>query len=207
MLKVLLVNGSPHPEGNTFIALCEVAAALNAEDVATEIFPCGRAVLRGCQGCGGCASLDNRCVYDDEVNVFLEKTKGTDGFIFGSPVHYAGVTGALKSFMDRCFYAGRHFAYKPAAGVVVARRGGETPAFDQLNKYFQIAKMPVVSSQYWNMVFGQKPGEARQDAEGLQTMRLLGRNMAWLLKCIQAGAGRGITPPEPEAVTRMNYIR
>ena len=206
-MKVLLVNGSPRPEGNTSVALSEVAGALAAEGISTELFHCGQLSLRGCQSCGGCAKGENRCVYDDEVNVFLEKSKDTQGFIFGSPVHYAGITGALKSFMDRCFYAGRHFAFKPAAGVVAARRGGETPAFDQLNKYFTINKMPVVPSQYWNMIFGRTPGEAKQDAEGLQTMRLLGRNMAWLLRCIEAGRLQGVEPPVLEPPIRTNYIR
>ena len=205
-MKVLLVNGSPRPEGNTSIALHEVESALAAEGIGTELFQCGR-LAGGCQSCGGCTGDGNRCVFNDEVNAFLEKTKEADGFVFGSPVHYAGITGALKSFMDRSFFAGRHFAYKPAAGLVVLRRGGAAAAFDQLNKYFTIAKMPVVSSQYWNMVFGREPGEAKQDAEGLQTMRLLGRNMAWLLRCIEAEAARGIHPPEPEAQMRTSFIR
>ncbi len=206
-MKVLLVNGSPHKAGNTFIALNEVSDALQAHGIDTEMLQVGQLELRGCQGCGGCSGGGNACVYDDEVNRFLEKTEQADGFVFGSPVHYAGISGALKSFLDRAFYAGRFFEYKTGAGVVICRRGGETPGFDQINKYFTISKMPVVSSQYWNMVFGAAPGEVRHDAEGMQTMRLLGQNMAWLLKCIEAGRQKGIVPPAAEKRERTSFIR
>ncbi len=206
-MKVLLVNGSPHKNGNTYIALGEVGAALEAAGIETEVIQVGHLSLRGCQGCGGCAKGGSRCVFDDEVNRFLEKAETADGFVFGSPVHYAGISGALKSFLDRAFYAGRHFTFKPGAGIVICRRGGETPAFDQLNKYFTISKMPVVSSQYWNMVFGNAPGEVRQDEEGMQTMRVLGHNMAWMLGCLAAGHAQGIALPEQEPRARTSFIR
>jgi multimeric flavodoxin WrbA len=207
-MKVLLLNGSPRPQGNTALALQTAAEALEAEGIETELTQCGQLALHGCLACGGCGDGRNRCAVDDEVNLFLRKAETAQGFLFGSPVHYAGISGTLKSFLDRAFYAGsRLFAYKPGAGIVAARRGGETPAFDQLNKYFTINKMPVVSSQYWNMVFGGAPGEAALDEEGMQTMRLLGRNMAWLLRCIEVGAERGIAPPPLEPIRRTSFIR
>jgi multimeric flavodoxin WrbA len=207
-MNVLLLNGSPRPQGNTALALRTAAAVLESEGIGTELVQCGRLALHGCLACGGCADGQNRCALDDEVNLFLRRAEEAQGFLFGSPVYYAGITGTLKSFLDRAFYAGgRLFAHKPGAGVVAARRGGETPAFDQLNKYFTINRMPVVSSQYWNMVFGGAPGEAALDEEGMQTMRTLGRNMAWLLRCIEAGAEKGHTPPPAEPARRTSFIR
>lgn len=145
---------------------------------------------------------------DDVVNEFVEKAKEVDGFVFGSPVHYAGASGAITSFMDRAFYGkGAIYADKPAAAIVSCRRGGATAAFEQLNKYFTISNMPIVSSQYWNMVHGNTPEQVRQDLEGMQTMRTLGKNMAWLLKCIQAGKDAGIAKPEREAKVATNFIR
>ncbi len=209
-MKVLLVNGSPHETGCTFTALAEVAGALEQEGVETELFQAGSGVKRGCKGCGGCSrSGTGRCVFDDDcVNQAIEKAEQADGFVFGSPVHYAAASGDLTAFLDRCFYAGsRFFAYKPGAAVVSCRRGGATAAFDQLNKYFTISNMPIVSSQYWNMVHGNTPEEVKQDLEGLQGLRMLGRNMAWLLRCIEAGAGNGMVPPVPEPRLKTNFIR
>lgn len=206
-MKVLLINGSPKPQGCTYTALCEVAKELEKENIETEIFHVGNKPIRGCMGCGGCKT-SGKCVFDDDtVNIALEKAKEADGFIFGSPVHYAGASGQITSFLDRFFYAGTGFAYKPGAAIVSCRRGGSTAAFDQLNKYFTISNMPVVSSQYWNMVHGNTPDEVKQDLEGMQTMRTLGRNMAWLLKCLKAGEEAGVSLPEKEIKERTNFIR
>lgn len=208
-MKVLLINGSPKAQGCTYTALCEVAKELEKENIETEIFHIGTKPVRGCMACGGCSrNGDGKCVFnDDTVNIALEKAKEADGFIFGSPVHYAAPSGLITSFLDRVFYAGNCFAYKPGAAIVSCRRGGSTAAFDQLNKYFTIANMPVVSSQYWNMVHGNTPEEVKQDLEGMQTMRLLGKNMAWLLKSIQAGKEAGISLPEREPRVATNFIR
>ena len=206
-MKVILVNGSPREKGCTYTALCEVAGALEKNGIETEIFQVGAKPIAGCIGCNVCLK-NGRCFVDDPVNEFVEKAKTADGFVFGSPVHYAAASGAITSFLDRAFYGkGKVFAGKPGAAVVSCRRGGAASAFDQLNKYFTINSMPVVSSQYWNQVHGNTPDEVRQDAEGLQTMRTLGSNMAWLLKCIQAGAAAGITFPEREPAMKTNFIR
>lgn len=206
-MKVILVNGSPHAKGCTYTALMEAAGALEKQGIKTEIFQVGVKPVAGCIGCGACIG-SGRCFMDDVVNEFVEKAKEADGFIFGSPVHYASASGAITSFMDRAFYGkGKFFEGKPAAGVVSCRRGGATAAFDQLNKYFTISSMPVVSSQYWNMVHGNTPEEVLQDLEGLQTMRTLGNNMAWLLKCIASGKKEGILFPEKEPSQKTNFIR
>ncbi|NAS19051.1 flavodoxin family protein [Clostridium butyricum] len=207
-MKVLLINGSPKLKGCTYTALNEIAKELEAENIETEIFHIGNQPIRGCIGCGGCKS-NNRCVFnDDTVNKAIEKVKEADGIIFGSPVHYAAASGSLTSFLDRLFYAygGKFLAYKPGAAIVSCRRGGSTAAFDQLNKYFTISNMPIVSSQYWNMVHGNTPDEVKQDLEGMQIMRTLGRNMAWLLKSINIGKKAGLKLPhkEPRAIT--NFI-
>ena len=206
-MKVLILNGSPHANGCTYTALCEVAAALEAEGMETEMIQVGTKPVSGCLGCGACIKT-GKCVIDDVVNEFIEKAKEADGFVFGSPVHYAGASGAITSFMDRAFYGkAAIYADKPAAAIVSCRRGGATAAFEQLNKYFTISNMPIVSSQYWNMVHGNTPEQVRQDLEGLQTMRTLGKNMAWLLKCIEAGKAAGIAKPEREAKVATNFIR
>ena len=184
-----------------------MAGALEKNVIETEIFEVGAKPIAGCIGCNVCLK-NGRCFVDDPVNEFVEKAKMADGFVFGSPVHYAAASGAITSFLDRAFYGkGNVFAGKPGAAVGSCRRGGAASAFDQLNKYFTINSMPVVSSQYWNQVHGNTPDEVRQDAEGLQTMRTLGSNMAWLLKCIQAGAAAGITFPEREPAMKTNFIR
>ena len=207
-MKVILVNGSPHKEGCTYTALKEVAKELNIAGVETEIFHIGTKPLSGCLGCARCLQNGGKCFMDDSVNEFLEKAAGADGFVFGSPVHFASASGAITSFMDRAFYGkGNLFRFKPAAAIASCRRGGATATFDQLNKYFTISSMPVVSSKYWNMVHGNKPEEVVRDEEGMQTMRELGKNMAWLLKCIEAGRRSGIELPVPEAPIKTNYIR
>ncbi len=206
-MKVLLVNGSPHAKGCTYTALSEVAAALEKQGIETEIFQVGTKPISGCLGCGGCMKT-GKCVIDDVVNEFVEKAKEADGFVFGSPVHYAGASGAITSFLDRAFFGKSDiYADKPGAAIMSCRRGGATATLEQLNKYFTISNMPIVSSQYWNMVHGQTPDQVRQDLEGMQTMRTLGTNMAWLLKCIEAGKAAGIDLPKREAKVATNFIR
>lgn len=211
-MKVILVNGGPHKEGCTYTALNEVAKTLNEEGIETEIFWVGNKPIAGCIACKSCAK-NGKCVFDDVVNEFLEKAKDVDGFIFGSPVHYAGATGAITSFMDRVFYSASQagkadiFLFKPAATVISARRAGTTATYDQLNKYFGINQMPIISSRYWNMVHGATPDDVRKDEEGMQIMRILGRNMAYYLKCIEAGKEKGIQTPKQEKINFTNFIR
>ena len=182
-MKVLLLNGSPHEKGCTYRALTEVAGALTKEGIETEIVHIGNQAVHGCIGCGKCAAT-GRCVFKgDPVNAFLDKMEHADGLIVGSPVYYASANGSLYSFLDRLFYAGSCFAY------------------------FTISQMPVVSSQYWNMVHGNSPEDVEQDLEGLQIMRTLGKNMAWMLRCIEAGKAAGITTPEAEQKLKTNFIR
>lgn len=208
-MKVLLLNGSPHENGCTYTALNEAAKTLNQNGIDTEIIWVGNKPVSGCIGCGACAKGLCRCVIDnDGVNAFVEKARTADGFIFGSPVHYAAASGLVTAFMDRAFYSGKSaFMGKPAANIVSCRRGGASAAFDQLNKYFTICSMPVVSSQYWNQVHGSTPEQVLQDEEGIQTVHILAKNMAWLLKCIELGKENGITFPEPEKPIRTNFIR
>lgn len=204
---VLLLNGSPRPKGCTYTALSEVAETLAAQGVQTEIFQVGAKPVAGCIGCGRCFAA-RRCFIDDGVNEFLAKAEKADGFVFGSPVYYAAASGQITSFLNRCFFGkSKIFRNKPGAAVVSCRRGGAASTFDQLNKYMTISSMPVVSSQYWNQVHGNTPEEVRQDAEGMQTMRTLGRNMAWLLKSIDAGKKAGIAAPEIESPVSTNFIR
>lgn len=206
-MKVLLVNGSPRTKGCTYTALQEVANTLNQQGIETEIFQVGAKPICGCIGCGVC-SKTGKCFMNDVVNEFVEKAASADAFVFGSPVHYAAASGSITSFLDRAFYSGGSvFADKPGAAVVSCRRGGATATFDQINKYFTICNMPIVSSQYWNMVHGNTPEEVVQDEEGMQTMRTLGSNMAWLLKCIEAGKKAGIATPVREEKLRTNFIR
>jgi len=207
-MKVLLINGSPNKEGCTFTALSEIAKVLNQDGIETEIIQVGDQAIRGCIACRKCKDK-GYCVFDDVVNEVIEKAKTADGFIFGSPVYYSGINGTMKSFLDRLFFSGsQYLSYKPGAGIVSARRAGTTAALQQLNQYFMINNMPVVSSQYWNMVHGNTPDEVRQDKEGLQIMRTLGHNMAWLLKSIESGKKAGIEIPEQEEPReRTNFIR
>lgn len=202
-MKVVLINGSPHRKGNTFIALSEVAGALEKEGVQTEIIQLGIKAVQGCIACNKCAELGH-CVFQDTLyNQVREALQEADGIVVGSPVYYAGPNGALCALLDRVFYScSELLAYKAGASVAVCRRGGASATFDRLNKYFTILNMPVVSSQYWNSVHGMRPGEATEDAEGLQTMRMLGRNMAWLLKEVKREER-----PEPELRVMTNFIR
>ena len=204
-MKVLLINGSPRGEGNTYIALSEVAKTLEAEGIEAEIVSIGAKAVQGCIACGKCAEL-GRCVFNDALyNKVREKLAEADAIVVGSPVYYAGPNGSLCALLDRLFYsAAPLLRYKPAASVAVCRRGGASATFDRLNKYFTISCMPVVSSQYWNSVHGHAKGEAAQDAEGLQTMRTLGRNMAWVLKSLKNG---GQPMPEREEPIKTSYIR
>lgn len=206
-MKVLLINGSPHKDGCTFTALNEVAKTLEKNGIETEILYLGVKPIAGCIACGKCSQL-RKCFIDDKVNDILARCDEFDGVVIGSPVYYAGPSGQIRAFLDRLFYAGgRRFAGKPGAAVVSCRRGGATAAFDQLNKYFTISSMPIVSSQYWNQVHGAYAEQVLQDEEGLQTMRTLGNNMAWLLKCIQLGKENGITLPEREPPVWTNFVR
>lgn len=204
-MKVLLINGSPHQKGNTYIALSEIATALEKEGVATEIVSIGTKAIQGCIACNKCQET-GVCVFNDEpYRTIREKLQQADGVIIGSPVYFAGPNGMLCALLDRLFYSCRSaLLYKPAASVAICRRGGASATFDRLNKYFTITNMPVVSSQYWNSVHGRRPGEAVQDLEGLQIMRTLGRNMAWLLKNIHQN---GLQVPEPEQTIRTDFIR
>ncbi len=210
-MKVLALNGSPKKEGNTYHALKTVMAELEKEHIETEIIHVGHKAIRGCIGCGQCGRNKNeKCAFDDDVNVWIQHMKKADGIVLGSPVYYAGVAGTMKSILDRAFYVasanGGLFRHKVGAAVVAVRRSGGITAFDQLNKYFTISEMLVTSSNYWNVIHGAVPGEAEQDAEGLQIMRTLGQNMAWLLKLIEHGQG-AVAEPAAERKIRTNFIR
>lgn len=210
-MKVLLVNGSPHKEGCTCTALSEVSEALGRDGIGTDAFWIGVKPLSGCIACRACVEK-HKCVFEDRVNEFLEIAGDYDGFIFGTPVHWSAASGSLTSFMDRAFYAdlcgrGNRFLLKPAATVLSARRAGTTATWDQLNKYFGLMQMPIINSRYWNMVHGNTPEDVKKDLEGMQIMRILGKNMAWFLKCKEAGKQAGIPLPEQEAVIYTNFIR
>lgn len=210
-MKVLLINGSPNEHGCTYTALREVADALEREGVETQIFHIGKGPVRGCIGCNGCSRMGkNRCVFsDDKVNEALDIAASCDGIVIGSPVHYASAGGSITSFMDRMFYAGGAVLRNKVGAVVVsARRAGTTAAIDQLSKYFSICGMPVAPSQYWPMVHGNTPEQVRQDEEGLQIMRTLGRYMAYMIRCFALAREQGILPPAPEAERKVtNFIR
>ena len=211
-MKVLIVNGSPHKNGCTYTALMEAARSLNSEGIDTEIFWIGTKPVSGCAACFACKEKGT-CDNGDEVNEFRKLAQGAGGFIFGSPVYFASANGSIISFMDRVFYSelsgngGKAFYMKPAAAVVSARRAGTTAAFDQMNKYFTIMQMPVVSSRYWNMVHGRTPEDVLKDEEGLYTMRVLGRNMAYILKCLEAGVKTGVALPKIEPPVVTDFIR
>lgn len=210
-MKVLLTNGSPHKEGCTYTALSEVATALNKQGIDADIFWIGNKALSGCIACKKCVEK-NQCVFDDKVNEFLNMAEDYDGFVFGTPVHWGGASGSITSFMDRVFYAdlcggGNRFLLKPAAVVTSARRAGTTATWDQLNKYFGLMQMPIITSRYWNMVHGATPEQVKQDIEGLQVMRVLGNNMAYFLRCKEAAKKMGIEIPEQEPMVFTNFIR
>lgn len=207
MQKVLLINGSPNEYGCTYTALKEVADTLEKNGVASELLYLGKKPIPDCLGCGTCVER-GRCVYDDQVNRVLDSLDDYGGIVVGSPVYYAGPSGQLCSFLDRLFYCGEvRMAGKLAASVVSCRRGGASAAFDRLNKYFRISNMHIVGSQYWNQVHGHTAEEVRRDEEGLQTMRTLAQNMAWLLKNIEAGTVQGIPAPQYEERIDTNFIR
>ena len=209
IMKVLLLNGSPHPKGCTWRALLEVEEALHREGIDTEWLHIGPDPVSGCRGCGMCRKNKlGKCIFgSDPVNVAIARMEECDGLIVGSPVHYAAAAGDITSFLDRMFYSSGGFAGKPGAALVSCRRGGSTSALEQLQKYFMISNMPMVPSAYWNMVHGNTPDEVEQDLEGLHVMRTLGRNMAWLLKCIRAGKNAGIEHPDYSKKVRTNFIR
>ena len=211
-MKVVLVNGSPHKSGCTNRALEEVAATLQKEGIETEMFWIGNKPIGGCIACKRCVQT-GKCVFDDIVNTCREKAYEADGFVFGTPVHYGAASGNMTAFMDRLFYSelggnqNKAFYLKPAAAVISARRAGTTATFDQMNKYFTIQEMPIVSSRYWNMVHGAVPEQVEEDLEGLYTMRVLGRNMAYLLKCQEAAKKAGVALPEREPAIFTNFVR
>jgi multimeric flavodoxin WrbA len=203
VVKVLLINGSPNENGCTFTALSEVATALEANGIGSEIFHIGRDRIYGCNACRSCKKT-GKCVYDDICNEMALAMQKADGIVIGSPVYFSGPNGALCALLDRAFFIGGDYAGKPGAAVVSCRRGGASASFDRLNKYFTIMQMPVVASQYWNSVHGNTPEEVKKDIEGLQIMRTLGNNMAWLLKSIKDGKAPRIVD-EPKVAT--NFIR
>lgn len=206
-MNVLVINGSPHKEGCTHTALMEVASVLNKEGISTSEFHIGTQAVRPCIACGACAKTGYCAFNEDRVNEAIDLAQKSDGLLVGSPVYYAAPNGSLCAFLDRMFFMkGYKFAFKPAAAIVSCRRGGASAAFDRLNKYFTICNMPVVPSQYWNSVHGMTPEEVRRDLEGMQVMRTLGRNMAWLLKCIDA-AKPNVPYPKHEARVSTNFIR
>lgn len=209
-MRVVAINGSPEVKGNTAIALDLVCDTLHKQGIETERIEIGKKAMHGCIGCGVCFEKNNRrCVFDDDIlNGVMDKLLTADGLLIGSPVYYAGINGALKSFLDRAFYVamanGGLFRHKVGAGVVAVRRGGEVAAWEQLNKYLTISEMFVPSGNYWNMIFGMEPGEAVKDTEGAQNMRVLGANMAWLLKAV---ASNKETLPPAEEKEFMHFIR
>lgn len=208
-MKILLINGSPHENGSTNRSLLEAKIVLEAEGAECEILWLGNKAVNDCIGCAACRKLDNKCVFgDDIVNVIIEKSKNADGFIFGTPVYYAHPSGRILSILDRVFYAGgKVFRHKPAAVISVARRAGTTASIDVLSKYITISQMPLVSSSYWCMTHGAKAEDVELDLEGLQTVRNMARNMAWMCKLIENGKANNILPPENEYKDRTNFIR
>lgn len=206
-MKVLLINGSPNEKGCTHAALTEVCGALHRHGIGTEILHLGRGPVQGCIACRNCLRT-GRCTFEDGVNALADRLETIDALVAGSPVYYAGPSGQLVSFLDRLFYsAGGRMDGKPGAAVVSCRRGGAASAYDQIHKYFAICSMPIVTSQYWNQVHGRIPEDVAQDEEGLQTMRTLGENLAWLLACIEAGRRAGVPAPLREARKITNFIR
>lgn len=212
-MKVLLLNGSPHKNGCTYTALNEISKTLNEKDIGTEIFWVGTKPITSCTACKKCTDKGH-CVFDgDGVNEFVKKAYDADGFIIGSPVHYAAATGQITSFLGRAFYSNSNgdgkkaFKFKPASAIASARRAGTTVTYDQLNKFFGINEMPIISSSYWNMVHGNTPEEVMQDEEGLFVMRKLARNMAFFLECIELGKSNGIEVDDCEPHVSTNFIR
>lgn len=210
-MNVLLINGSPNEKGCTYTALDEIAATLEQEEIGAEIYFIGREPIAPCRACRACAKTGH-CVIGDKINDFVEYARDFDGYIIGSPVHYGSAAGVIAPFLDRAFFVDfmsghNSFIHKPASAVVSARRAGTTATLDQLNKYFQINQMPIISGRYWNMVHGANPEEVKKDEEGMQNMRILARNMAYHLKCKEAAQKAGIVPPKQEHVIFTNFIR
>jgi len=212
-MKVLLFNGSPHEKGCTFTALEEIAKTLKEEGGDSEIYQIGTGAITPCRGCGACRKLGKCVVNDDGVNAFVDYAADFDGFVFGSPVHYASASGAITAFLDKVFVSafasgrGDIFRHKPGATIASARRAGTTATLDQLNKYMTISEMPIISGRYWNMVHGNTPDEVKQDLEGMQNMRILARNFAWHLKCREAAEKAGVQLPKREEIVSTNFIR
>ena len=210
-MKVVAFNGSPNKEGNTFHGIKMVADELQKEGIEVEIVHVGNKVIRGCLACNGCVRNQNeKCVIKDEVNEWIQKMKQADGIILASPVHYASIGGTMKSFLDRAFYVTSvnksMLRHKVGASVVAVRRAGGVPTFDQLNNYINYSEMLMPSSNYWNVINGTAPGEVKQDEEGKQIMRVLGKNMAWLMKLVENGKGK-VEEPEIEDKIFYNFIR
>lgn len=211
-MKVLLFNGSPHEKGCTYTALEEVAKTLKEEGIDSEIYQLGIEPVAHCRACYACGQL-GKCVINDKVNDFVDYAQNFDGFVFGSPVHYASAAAGIVAFLDRAFFvasrkSGKHaFKHKPATAIVSARRAGTTATLDQINKYFSITEMPIISGRYWNMVHGSNPDEVKKDVEGMQNMRILARNMAWHLKCRETAEKAGILLPKQEEIVFTNFIR
>lgn len=210
-MKVVAFNGSPRKEGNTYHAIKILADELEKKEIEVEIIHVGNKVIRGCTACSSCFKNRNeRCIIDDEVNDWIQKIKYADGIIFGSPVHYSSISATMKAFLDRAFYVSSAnnslFRHKVGTSVVAVRRSGGIPAFNQLNNYINYAEMLMPNSSYWNVIYGAKPGEAMQDEEGVQIMRVLGKNMAWLMKLVEYGKDK-VDEPEIEKKSYMNFIR
>ncbi|MDR1963876.1 MAG: flavodoxin family protein [Planctomycetaceae bacterium] len=211
-MKVLAINGSPKPNGNTALALQTLLREVQNEGIETELITIGNQIIHGCIGCGRCAEQKNgQCIsFDDAVNEILPKMIEADGLVLGSPVYFSGINGTIKSFLDRAFFVswvnGGLLRLKIGASVVAVRRSGGTAAFDQLNKYFQISELMTVGSCYWNVIHGFSPGEINQDLEGLHIVRTLGRNLAWLLKIVEYGKGH-VTLPVQEEPVMTNFVR
>lgn len=211
-MKVLLFNGSPHKNGCTYTALEEISKTLKEEGIDSEIYQIGIGSITPCRGCGACSKIGRCVINDDDVNNFIEYARNFDGFVFGSPVHYGSACGGITAFLDRAFFVNftggkKVFEHKPGAAIASARRAGTTATLDQLNKYFAITEMLMISGRYWNMVHGATADEVKQDLEGMQNMRILARNMAWYLKCRQAGEKAGVPMPKQEEIVFTNFIR
>lgn len=210
-MKVLLINGSPNEKGCTYTALKEMSEIFNQEEIEAEFYYIGKVPIAPCRACRACGKIGH-CVINDKVNDFVEYARNFDGYVVGSPVHYGSASGVIVPFLDRAFFVDfmsghNSFVHKPATAIVSARRAGTTATLDQLNKYFQINQMPVISGRYWNMVHGATPDEVVQDKEGMQNMRILARNMAYFLKCKELATKAGLEPPKQEETVYTNFIR
>ena len=210
-MKVVAFNGSPRKKGNTYHAIKILAEQLEKENIEVEIIHVGNNNIRGCTACNYCSITKNeRCIIDDDVNEWIQKMKEADGIIFGSPVHFSDISAEMKAFLDRAIYVGSAnnslYRHKVGVGVTAVRRSGGVPAYNQLNNYIGYGEMIMPTSNYWNVIYGRAPGEALKDDEGMQIMRILGKNMAWLLKLIEFGEGK-IEKPEVEGKVYTNFIR